>query len=245
MPTPAAFKQSLYMLLQSHIDEVRPLNMDWICSFCRDGHTGNLLKKVTAIKTDVPSGDLKADIGLFTTNMQLFAAIHISKNKKVKEDTLAYYLSKDIIYIQIQPNEDYVITTIEQPFCVGTCLNPKCTKCGSFQHEKSLFIIDSECWKCDGSMKIAILSAPSYCSGPDTFTDDQLTFARSKGVIIRNNYSKTVGHSYLSNTCPHCEVLTGDHYLWEHLSEAMYGNLTYERFPMGYFCETCRWRNED
>ncbi|HEY5326299.1 MAG TPA: hypothetical protein VIJ27_04815 [Mucilaginibacter sp.] len=105
-----------------------------------------------------------------------------------------------------------------------------------------MVIIDSTCWKCKADMKIAVLDCSGYHPDPEAFSEDELSLARSEGVVIKSNYSKTVGRAYLSNTCPSCDTLTGNHYLFtDHFSEAMYGYLTYKRFPAGYFCEACYW----
>lgn len=89
-------------------------------------------------------------------------------------------------------------------------------------------------------MKVAVLEKCGHYPGPDEFSDLEVAFARSKGVIIKSNYSKTVRSAYLSNTCPNCEMMTGNHYLFtEHYTSAMYGYYTYERYPQGYFCEHC------
>jgi len=240
--TPANFKKSLTALLQSYIDDTKPLVMEWQCSFCNNRHTGNLFKKVTAIENNIVSGDMKAEIGLMTADGQLFAAIHVSKNKKPTEAAINYYRTQAIIYIQVVPDED-VLLSVQKPFYVGTCLNPKCKTCGSFQYDKSLVIIDSKCWKCHGDMKVAVLYCEYSVLGPDKFTSEELTIAREKGAIIQTNYSSVVREEYLSNTCPHCQKLTGNYYLFEHLSDAKYGYSKYESIPAGYFCGLCHWDN--
>ena len=212
--------------------------MEWQCSFCHRPHSGNLFKKIAAIANDVVWGEQKADIGVMTTDGQLFAAIHISKNKKPTESALKYYHADEIIYLQIVPNED-VPASIQKPFYVGTCFNPKCKTCGNYQYNKSLVIIESKCWKCNGDMKIAVLDCEYSALGPDKFTEEQIKIAREKGAIIKTNYSNVVQEEYLSNTCPHCHKLTGNFYLSEYLSDAKYGYSKYESIPAGYFCSKC------
>jgi len=236
------FKNSLIALLQSYIDEQKPLIMEWQCSFCQKNHAGNLFKKVIALENNKVSGELKADIGLMTVDGNLFAAIHISKNKKPTESADIQYRKQGVIYIQIAPNEDH-LASIQKPFYVGACLNPKCKTCGSFQYDKSLVIVQSKCWKCSGDMKVAVLDCGGgHYPGPDDFTEAELNIARQNGAVIQSNYSKTAHKSYLSNTCPNCQAMTGDHYLFtDHFTEAMYGYYKYERIPVGYFCENCYW----
>jgi len=241
----ASFKKTLIGLLDDYIQKQVPLAVSWECIYCGGRHTGNLFKKVRSVADGTT--DHKDEIPLQDETGQTFAVIGISKNKKPNTEIANTYRDQRIIYLQICPplnGNDNILETISKPKLVGTCLNPKCKTCGGFQHEKSMVIIDSACWKCGGAMKVAVLDCQGHHPGPDGFTADELGLARSKGVLIQDNYSKTVGHSYLSNTCPSCNMLTGDHFLFtDHFCEAMYGNLTYERFPLGYFCEVCHWNS--
>jgi len=233
-----SFKKSLTALLQKHIDTQQPLPITWRCSWCNDEHGGNLFKKATSITNNVASGDLKADIGLMTGD-KLFVAIHISKNKSPISKAVEHYRAHNIIYIQVNPGDD--LASITKPFFVGTCLNPRCKKCNGFQHEKSLLIIDSECWKCNYPMKVVVLDCDGYHGGPDKFSETELNIARGRGASIKSNYSNIVKTAYLSNTCPACDAMTGNHYLFsDHYTSAIYGYYNFERVPLGYFCKRCR-----
>jgi hypothetical protein len=227
MATP--FKRSLTLLLRSYVDTQKPLHLSWTCTYCRVKHSANLLENVAGIENKVVSDDLNADIGLMTADGQLLSAVHISKNKRPIANAVAHYQTHNIDYIQVTPNDD-PLTSLERPLYVGTCLNPKCEKCGGYQQEKNLLIIDSKCWKCNGGMNVAVLECSGYHGGPDRFTEDELSIARGKGAIIANSFSKTVGHSYLSNTCPHCQMLSGNHFLFDHYDAANMATITMSGF---------------
>ncbi len=236
------FKKDLTALLQSHIAIKNSLPISWPCAYCRKEHESELFAEAAGIELDVILGEWKADIALLDDNKQTFAVVFISKNKKTNAEAAAFYQTQNITYIQVKPVDD-ALFAIRYPLFVGTCLNPKCEKCGGFQHEKHLVVIDSACWKCESEIKIAVLECGIQCLGPDEFTEDELTLARKKGTIIQMNYSNVVRDSYLSNTCPNCKKLTGGHYLWEYLSDTKYGDSKFERIPLGYFCEAC-YRND-
>jgi hypothetical protein len=232
------FKKSLITLLHSHLTKKNRLLVHWKCVHCRKEHEANLFQDAASLETDVLTGTWKADIGLFNDLNQLIAAIHISKNKRPITEVTAFYQKQNIIYLQLMPGDDSA-PSMQHPFFVNACLIPKCETCNSFQCEKNLFIIDSSCWKCANPMKVAVVDCGSQCLGPDKFTEGEITLAREKGTFIQTNYSSVVRDSYLSNTCPSCQKLTGNHYLFEHLEDAKYGHSKFERIPIGYFCDAC------
>jgi hypothetical protein len=234
------FKQTLFAILKEHVEQQRSLTISWNCTYCSGRHTGNLFKKVRSV-TDVEGQPNQ--INLADENGQSFVIVHISKNKKPNIDIAHGLRDQSIIYLQVCPpdgDDTRIMESVSSPRFVSTCLNPKCKTCGGYQSEKKLVIIDSECWKCNSKMKVAIMDCNGHYPGPETFTDDELTFARSKGVLIKNNFSRTAGESYLSNTCPTCAALTGQHYLFtDHYTEAMNGYYAYQSYPVGYTCEYC------
>lgn len=86
------------------------------------------------------------------------------------------------------------------------------------------------CWRCKkltGIIRgISVYSKSGLCIGylsfnsPDvkelitTHVDNQKLRAAGIGSV-KNRYSKTVGHSYISNGCIHCDSLMGDFFLCE------------------------------
>jgi len=86
-----------------------------------------------------------------------------------------------------------------------------------------------------------VLDCDGYHGGPDKFSETELNIARGRGASIKSNYSNIVKTAYLSNTCPACDAMTGNHYLFsDHYTSAIYGYYNFERVPLGYFCKRCR-----
>ncbi|OQP59124.1 hypothetical protein A3860_38815 [Niastella vici] len=77
-----------------------------------------------------------------------------------------------------------------------------------------MMITEGSCWKCNEPMKIAFYQKASSTFGPGTFNEHELALARSKGVIIKEQYSKLTNERYLANTCRKCGNFIGDHYLF-------------------------------
>jgi len=61
-------------------------------------------------------------------------------------------------------------------------------------------------------MKIALIEL----YGPERFTDKEIEFARSKGVLIEEKFSGTMQESYLANTCPKCGAFIGQFYIHDY-----------------------------
>lgn len=237
-----SFKNSLLLRLQEHILQKAPFIILWNCEHCDGAHSGDLFKKVARVEK---TSEKNADIILFDGQDRPFVAVHVSGNIRPNLKTAKEFQDKGIIYIQLtspNKNESDPIDMMAHPKFVNTCLNPKCGSCGRHQLEKSMFIIDSQCWKCNSGMKVAVMKCGHYHPGPDMFSAKELEFARSKGVLIKDNFSQTMGESYLSNTCPSCLSLTGQHYLFtDHLVYALNGGYNYEEHPAGYHCQYCLW----
>src|SRR5690606_22704752 len=85
--------------------------------------------------------------------------------------------------------------------------------------DESMYIIDGKCWKCHQPLKVAVINGPHIdkrggtTAGPESFNEAELTLAKSKGVLIADQYSNIIGKTYLANTCT-CGAFIGQHYLF-------------------------------
>lgn len=129
--------------------------------------------------------------------------------------------------------------------------NHTCNKCNNKCSLKIMSVIDGKCWKCEAQMKVAVLHSTSgYIRGetnpgPDQFTEEEIKFAESKGVLIKKHHSQTADDTYLANTCRECNVFVGSHYLFtEYFSPAKYNKLKSSDFEIGYHCEDCYLEEE-
>jgi hypothetical protein len=192
------------------------------------------------------------DIALLDDKNKVFAVIEIVVTHKPEVQVIQYYRDNDIILIQINLQSDEDIdnleTKISKPNLVSICFNPKCKTCGNYLQKKIMTVIDGDCWKCQNNMKIATISSGNggwiRKTGtnlyPSDFTDDEIVMAKSKGVILKMQYSKTAGGEYLANSCTKCGTFAGEFHLFtQYVAPAGYGELFSESFFMGYHCEEC------
>jgi hypothetical protein len=190
----------------------------------------------------------KPDIALFDKDNNVFAVIEIVVTHKPEEEVLKFYSDNNIILIQINLTSDKEIDELENkisnPDIVYTCFNPKCVKCGYYLHKTKMTIIEGNCWKCNSKMKVAVIEdgMARGCSlvGPSIFTKQEIEFAKNKGVIIKEHYSKTANERFLANTCGNCGCFIGSSYLYsDYFCSASFGNLPSETFRIGYHCDHC------
>jgi len=78
-------------------------------------------------------------------------------------------------------------------------------------------ITEDQCRDCNAPMKIAIGLMGGSFYGPERFTDQEIQFAKSKGVCLENKFSKTVDKTYLANICPKCGSFIGAFFVHDYL----------------------------
>ncbi len=78
-------------------------------------------------------------------------------------------------------------------------------------------IVSAKCWNCESPMKVAIIVHSGEFFGPDRFSKKETEFARSRGVILENHFSKTTNSTYLANTCGQCGEFIGQFFIHEYL----------------------------
>lgn len=82
-------------------------------------------------------------------------------------------------------------------------------------------------------MKIAFGGNGNEMLSPEELADPEVQAARKAGARLENRFSRTVGHRYLANVCPHCNQITGSFYLHDYwdLSDGQPGILAAMECP--------------
>lgn len=243
-----SFKNLLFKYIEERIQTNTPLKFSWECKYCHESHSGNLLKNIKSVKLEHNLNICKPDIALLDKDNKVFAVIEVVVTHKPEEEVLKFYSVNNIILIQINLTSDKDIDELENkisnPDIVYTCFNPKCVKCGYYLHKTKMTIIEGNCWKCNSKMKVAIVEGgedrESSHAGPDKFTKQEIDFAKNKGVIIKEHYSKTASEKYLANTCGNCGTFIGKFLIFsDYIAPAMHGDFPYETYHIGYHCDHC------
>jgi hypothetical protein len=247
-----SFKNLVADKIKKQLESNLPLPLSWPCQYCGEKHTGNLLKKITGVKVEHNLTVCQPDIALLDGENKVFAVIEVVVTHKPEESTIQFYSNNNIILIQINLSSDqdidFLDSKLSNPDVVSTCFNPVCKTCGHYLQKKIMTIIEGPCWKCDSPMKVATISSSngglvrngSNNLRPGDFTEEEIAYARSKDVILKEQYSKTVNDRYLANTCGKCGAFAGDFYLFtQYIAPAGYGELTSQRFDIGFHCGHC------
>ncbi|MDR0556733.1 MAG: hypothetical protein LBG43_02525 [Treponema sp.] len=72
---------------------------------------------------------------------------------------------------------------------------------------------------------------------PSEFNENEINFAKSKGVLLEMRYSRTANERYLANICPDCRAFVGDWFLFDdYIIEYMYDE-NLPKYDMGYYCD--------
>jgi hypothetical protein len=88
----------------------------------------------------------------------------------------------------------------------------------------------SRCYRCGGAYEVAAI-AGSHPDGHACFVTHAesmptalLDAVRDQIAVYRKVFSKSVGHQYYANICPHCDALSGDFFL--HQPGEVFGVMT-------------------
>jgi hypothetical protein len=249
-----SFKSLLAEKIQKHIDLGISLPFSWLCSECEEIHNGDLIKKLKTVIVEYDMAIVKPNIALLDEANKVIIVIEVIVTHKPEEKTIQFYKDNNIIVIEIvlSSNEDLdnIDKKIGEPDKVGACRNPKCSTHKTGMHRTMITIAESFCWKCEAPMKLAFYQMAGSTFGPGTFDQKELEFARSKGVVIKEQYSRTANERYLANTCPKCGSFIGDHYLFsDYAAPADFGEIPSNKYEIGFHCEKCieaeMWRSEE
>jgi hypothetical protein len=242
-----SFKVLLGHLIKSNLEQERSMQMSWNCPFCDKVHTGNLLKKAKKVEIEYNLGVCRPDIALLDENGGVIAVIEIVVSHAPEKSALVYYEKNKIILLQINLESDLELNNLDEkishPDIIYACTIPRCKECGQFKEDKFMTIIDGECWKCKRPIKAATIYSSGYSLRnvrPSQFSEESIKFAKSKGVIIKSNYSKTTRSQYALITCGHCKAFIGDHYIFtDYISPAGFGSIPSIDYHIGYRCQNC------
>lgn len=248
------FKNRAFRLLQDYLKRNNPLPLSWECDFCRDRHTGNLLRRANQVELEYDLREVRPDIALVDTLGRVYAVIEVVVTHEPGENALEYYRKNDIHVVEVHLKSDLDLGKVElklaRPTHVGFCPNPQCEFCNHHMNKVSLvIIIDARCWRCGDPVKLAVLRAVSSVHGNATFylgVDDahslnfnkeEVELAKQMGVVL----TPDKGDTFLTwgekrSTCTTCKAPVGAHYLGDYLKDAYAGKLEYKITDASYEC---------
>lgn len=246
------FKTLAYNKIKSLLKTNSSLNFEWQCEYCREKHTGNLLKQTREVKLEHNLKECQPDIALLDEADNVFAVIEVIVTHKPEKKTLKYYKDNNIVLIECVLTSDLDLVNIDlklkNPDDVNSCRNPKCKQCSNYLTKLHMHINDAICYRCGNEMKYAYITSQTYGSVrgggnhlyPEYFTEKEINLARANGVVLKKQYSKTSGYTYLANTCNDCNAFIGNHYMFiDYISQEGCEEIEKNKHDIGYQCEHC------
>ncbi len=211
-------KKLLYNRIEKQIKHAKALPIKWECVYCREEHSGNLLKKASTVTLETKIGDCRPDLIISDADGKPLAFIEIVVTHEPEENVVEYCNNNKItlVYFKIRNARDLLALDIETPLrprFVDLCRNPQCDICGSVLTKAELHIINTSCRRCGFDMKTAVVSSCGNIAGPEVLSTEHIKMAEDEGVYISHQYSHTSQRSYYANTCPSCGTFIGAPYL--------------------------------
>ena len=119
-----------------------------------------------------------------------------------------------------------------------------CDKCGTNTVPMRLIVKADECYRCGTPMRYALIKSDGgfYHLGPPEFSAEERALAAKNGVLLKTHFSRTMGDSYLANTCGKCHTFIGAHYLGTYAAYD-FGEDRLAAIVVRHDCEQC-WEEE-
>jgi ssDNA-binding Zn-finger/Zn-ribbon topoisomerase 1 len=197
-----SFKLLLLQYIKEHIADETLVNIEWVCSYCHEKHTGNLVQYATDAIAEYQMGNCRADIALLGQEGKPIAVIEIVVTHKPEETAIAYYKDNKIVLIQIELESeddlDRIEAKINKPTSIDYCFNHRCPNIGDYAFQRGRKLVVRNCG--NFHQMLSIEAGIFHYFGaffPQDLTDVEIEFAKSKGVLFEG---KTV-------ICPHCRRL--------------------------------------
>ena len=233
-------KTLIHTGIQTALKEGKPINLRWHCSECDDTHEANLLKQTTVAKLECHLGVARPDVLLADSDDKPVTVIEVIVSHPPEDAARSFYEEAGIPVVEVRLDTYDALDALRdlsvlRASAVSICTRPKCDGCGRPLSAKMVHVVDGDCYRCGGVMKISFADVEGYCYDPSQFSKRDTEVAEQRGCILREQFSKTVQESYVANTCGGCGAFTGSFYLHDfyHLADDSTGTVT------GLYCTEC------
>ena len=198
-----SFKLLLLQYIKQHIADDTLINIEWECNYCHEKHTGNLVQCATDAIDEFHMEKCRADIALLGQEGKPYAVIEIIVTHKPEEATIEFYKNNKISLIQIELDSDDDLDNVEakisKPASIDYCFNYKCPNIGNYAFQRDIKVIVKNCGHFHQMLSLEAGIFHNFGAiFPTDFTDEEIEFAKSKGVIFEGR--KVI--------CPRCKSIS-------------------------------------
>lgn len=211
-------KQLLAEKVEASISEGTHLCVSWTCRDCDDSHEFDLTNGICKCAVEHDLGVLRPDVALLNSQHEPAVFLEVVVTHPPDEHVIAYCVERNIPMFEFKLKKMGDLEVLrDSTKLIATastfCPRPKCEKCGYSLQPRKLFVVPGTCWNCHSSMRIAFIDCGGYTIDPSQMTTEEIATANEQGAFIRENFSRTMNASEMSNTCPTCGLLTGNFYI--------------------------------
>jgi hypothetical protein len=209
-------------LIQSRLENAltvgQSMTITWKCIACRDRHNYNLLNNVDSIAIEKVIGNCRPDIALLDKTNKPVAFLEIVVSHRPERRVIRYCNQRSIplLIFRIKDAESLESLQLYQnlsPTTVLFCLRNRCERCGAPLFAKRLFIIESNCWRCGAPIKLALVEINRKIYGANYLSENDRQIARSRGIILRDQFNHHSNKPEIANACPNCGIITSNRYV--------------------------------
>ncbi len=208
------------------------LRAHWRCGDCGDVHEEDLVTGVGhfALKAVLAGGAMRADLALFNPAHTPLRVVEVVVTHPPEPATRATYqtLGVRLFEVALARFEDLEVLRGEGELAVNCARcsdpsggNPRCGDCQTVLRERRVFVVTSECWRCEAPMNVTLLQlANGMSGGPEELERRERGLADRAGALIREVYSRTSKRRYPADCCPRCGAFSGgffQHHHWQRL----------------------------
>ncbi|MCK4640070.1 MAG: hypothetical protein KAU06_01930 [Candidatus Marinimicrobia bacterium] len=211
-------KQLIYKKLISALFLKQILRVHWKCIACSNRHSFSLLDGVKTVTMEKNLDECRPDIALLDSDQKPLALIEIVVTHRPDSRVLDYCNQRQIPLLIFRIDNAEALEALGlyqnlEPTVVLYCPLNRCEKCGAPVFRKRMYLLNSNCWRCGGPMKIALMDINSKIYGPNYFSDNDRAYARERGVVFRQHFNKKRRLTEAALGCPNCGVVTSNRYL--------------------------------
>ena len=179
--------------------------VEWKCDHCDANHSVPLLERAARCSLEVPiassvsdAAGVRADVGVNDAAGNVFAAVEVVVSHKPDPAAAALYRSREITCIELHLKTEQDLAAIETSSAlrasrVNECTMPRCPDCRGFMSQRSVHVVDANCWRCRAPMKIAFGSTGILMHTPEEFAPAEVEAAKKAGARLARIFHEAAG----------------------------------------------------
>lgn len=208
-------KTSIYESMRERIGT--NLYKQWSCDTCYSQHTMDVLKQIDHVVMESSFQQYRPDITLLCNGKPaIFIEVVVTHKPETTYMEYAQSCNIPIITVVVKDFSDYEAIQNGEflKYMNIPCIRPKCMSCNARLKQRSIYITEAPCWKCDSNIPITYGYDENECFiYPHEYNNDEKTKVIQSGANIQVRFTRASGVRYLVNVCKLCNSVQGSFFL--------------------------------